>query len=102
VVEVEVLEGLVAGEPGRFDPQGRAGCFAFGDLAREDHGEVFLVGPARSAGLVAQAPERVPDAGRAERPGVGLNLGCRGAAGAHATTSRSVRSGPISTPNRAS
>ena len=33
VVEVEVLEGLVAGEPGRFDPQRGAGRLPFGHLA---------------------------------------------------------------------
>jgi len=61
VVEFEVLQGLVAGEPGRFDPQGRAGRFPLGHFAGEDRGEVFLMGPARVAGLVAQAPERVAD-----------------------------------------
>ena len=95
VVEVEVFQGLVAGEPGRFDPQGRAGRFPLGDLAGEDRGEVFLMGPAGVAGLVAQAPERVTDPGRAERPGVVLDLRCRTAA--HATTSRSARSLPVST-----
>jgi len=43
VLEVEVLQGLVSGEPGRFDSKCGAGCLPFGDLAGEDRGEVFLV-----------------------------------------------------------
>ena len=46
VVEVELFQQLVSGEPRGPDSQGGAGGFAFGDLAGEDSGEVFLVRPA--------------------------------------------------------
>lgn len=43
VVEVELLQQLVPGEPRGPDPQGGPGGLSFGNLAGEDSGEVFLV-----------------------------------------------------------
>ena len=38
VVEVELLDGFMSGKPCGFDPQRRAGRFAFGNLAGEHRG----------------------------------------------------------------
>lgn len=43
MVEVELFQQLVSGEPRGPDPQGGPGGLTFGDLAGEDSGEVFLV-----------------------------------------------------------
>ena len=43
VVEVELFQQLVSGEPRGPDPQGSPGGFTFGDLSGKDSGEVFLV-----------------------------------------------------------
>jgi hypothetical protein len=75
LVVLEPVTGtFVPGESRGFDPQGDSGGFAFRNLAGEDHGEVFLVGPARVSCLVAEPAESVADAWRAKRPGVILDL----------------------------
>lgn len=58
----------------RLVPQVGAGGFAFGDFFGEHRGQVLLVGPARVAGLVAQAAERFTDPRRPQRAGVVLDL----------------------------
>ena len=95
VVEVEVFKSLIAGEPGRFDPQCRTRRFTFGDLKGEDRGQVFLVRPPSIAGLVTQSPKRITNPRCTQRAGEILNLRCRTIT--HATTSRSLRSRPVST-----
>jgi len=74
VVEVELLEVLVRGEPCGLDPGRRAGGFAFGDFTGEDRGQVLLVRPAGVPGLVAETAEPVADPWCAQGPGVVLDL----------------------------
>jgi hypothetical protein len=43
VVEVELLEVLVCGEPCGLDPCRRSGGLAFGDFTGEDRGQILLM-----------------------------------------------------------
>lgn len=63
VIEVELLNGFMSGEFCRLDPQGRTGGSTFGDFAREDCGEVFLVRPARITGSIAESGRLASNAG---------------------------------------
>ena len=74
MVEVELLEVLVRGEPCSLDPGRGSGGFAFGDFTGEDRGQVLLMGPAGVPGLVAETAEPVADPWCAQGPGVELDL----------------------------
>ena len=69
VVEVKVLEGLDRGEMGGADPHRGARGLAFGELALQDGGEVFLVGPVLPAGVVGELFPHPPDGRHMQHPG---------------------------------
>jgi hypothetical protein len=74
VVPVEIVEGLVGGEPGPTDALRGAGRVACGDLAFEHCGEVVLVCPAGVACLVSEPMCGLDDAGRFQRGGQVVDL----------------------------
>jgi hypothetical protein len=68
VGEVELLQGLDRGKAGPADPGLGAVCFAGGDLAAQDRGQVFLMAPALLSSGVCETFEAVPDRRRPQRP----------------------------------
>ena len=69
MVGVEVVQGLHRGEVSARDSQCRSVRFPVRDLALQDRGEVFLVGPALGAGLIAEGLPDPADRGGLQRPG---------------------------------
>ena len=69
VVEVELLERLAGGEPGRADAALAAVGLPGGDLALQAGGQELLVGPGLGAGPFGEPVDRIAQRRRFQRPG---------------------------------
>jgi hypothetical protein len=79
--EVELLQGLVGGEPGGADPQPAAGGLAGGELGREQRLGEVLIAPLLLASALGQVRQRPGGRRRLHRPEQVRELRC---AAAHA------------------